>query len=252
MPNPYSSSPGTFVTGQEKITENKIDCILSSIRPFGQNPGYDELQRKALDSWFAVSRTVVLFNLPEDTGNIQRSGLLYVGPDKNPPSIKHMLATLKDRQEEEIVALVNSDIVLGPEVGKIPKVVLANSLGRAWACTSYRYVIDPEVPEWLGSPVDKGLDFFCSTVRIWNDVARQIPGVLTVGRPVWDNWMNSFFHMYINASKYFDITPWVCVLHPRHEEHFRLLATDEGGVEAACKTIIHPGGLPRLKLNLLQ
>ena len=251
MPNPYSPSTGTFITSQEKVTENKIDCILSSVRPFGQSPDYDRLQTQAIDSWFAVSKTVNLFNLQEDTNNLERTGLIYVGPDRNPPSFKFMLDSLKDRNPGEVVAIVNSDIVLGAPIGLIPKAVMLNSMGRAWACTSERHGIDPQNPG-VSPPKDKGLDFFCSTVRIWNDVAQKIPGALTIGRPIWDNWLNSFFRVYINQSRYFDITPWVAVFHPKHEEHFRLMVNDDGGIEAACKTITHPGGLPKLQLNLPQ
>lgn len=252
MPNPYSPGPRTVTFDQQKVVDGKLDAIISSVRPFGQSPSYDILQKEALKSWAQVSRTIILFNLPTDLGDFQQPGILFANPDKNPPSIKYMLDYLKTHNQEEIVALVNSDVVLGPQVGQIPKVALVNSLGLAWACTSERYMTDPQRPGFLGAPIDKGLDFFCTTVRIWTYVAENIPGVLTIGRPIWDTWLNSYWRMHIDPSRYFDITPWICVFHPTHEEHFRLQVTDDGGVEAVVQNMPGPGGLPRRKLSLLK
>lgn len=250
MNNPYVSTARTITVDRQKVVDSKIDVILSSVRPFSQNAEYAKHQRNALDSWFSVARQVILFNLPEDTGNYNRPGLIYVGPEANPPPIKQMLSLLRDRNEDDIVALVNADIILGPEVGKIPIAVLNNSLGRAWACVSGRRTLNTKDGTISTGMTDNGLDFFCSTVRIWNDVAKQIPGVFTFGRAAWDNWLNSFLHTYIDKSKYWDLTPWGCVIHPVHGEHFRLPTKDEESFSSAVKSIVHPGGFPTRKLNL--
>ena len=248
--NPYASPPRTVTVDDQKVGD-KIDVILSSVRPFGQDAAYDELQKLAINSWFIVAKNVVLFNMPEDTGNWQRPGIIYVNPDRNPPTIKQMLEYAKTRNEEDIVAIVNSDIVLSPAVAKIPRVAQANSLGRAWACTSLRQTLDPETM-LVSGPADYGLDFFCSTVRIWNDVAKAVPGVLTIGRSIWDNWINTFLCQYIDRSKYFDITPWKCVIHPKHDGHFRLEHENQKAVDEAAQYMVGKvSRLPPRKLNLI-
>jgi len=247
--NPYSpDSPRTISLRTERESPEKLDAILSSWRPVGQNPSYDEHQRTALESWFAVSRSVVLFNLPSDTGNIQRPGLIYVGPNSNPPSIKEMLGYLKASDNEKVVALVNSDIILTRDIAKIPLAAQRASLGLAWTCLSLRQVIDPNMTT-ISPPNDYGLDFFCSPARIWKDVADKIPGVLTFGRIVWDNFLNSLLSNYIDKSKRFDITDWKAVLHPQHDDHFRL--GNPPGVDEIVKNI-SGGGIPALKIKLPQ
>jgi hypothetical protein len=246
--NPYSQNVKTVTFNTEKVVENKLDAIISSVRPFSQNAEYAQMQINAIDSWFDVSKKVVLFNLPEDTGNLQRQGLIYVGPESNPPSIKQMLSYCNGLNVDDIVALVNADIMLAPRLAKLPKAVMANSFGRAWACLSRRCVLDTKTDK-ITPPDDFGLDFFCSTVRIWNDVAKAIPGVLTFGRVVWDNWMNSFLKGYIDQTKYFDLTNWQCVIHPIHGEHFRLNHDNPEKIDSLARSLTH-SGMPRKKINI--
>jgi len=250
--NPYSNNPRTVTFNTAINAGDKIDVILSSVRPFGQKPSYDENQRKAIETWFFVAKRVILFNLPEDTKNMQRPGLSYVGPNTNPPTIKQMLVSVIGLNDEEVVAIVNSDIMLSQAIGKIPIVALSNSLGRAWACVSSRQTLDKRTGI-VSPPSDNGLDFFCSTVRIWRDVEAKIPGVLAIGRPVWDNWVNSFFRGYIDPAKYFDITSWKAIIHTDHDEHFRFTDDTNRLVGEAASTLVgKPGGMPSRVLKLIS
>jgi len=246
--NPYSQNVKTVTFNTEKVVENKLDVIISSVRPFSQNSEYAVLQTNAINSWFNVAKRVVLFNLPEDTNNLQRQGLVYVGPESNPPSIRQMLSYCKLLNIEEIVALVNADVILAPRLAKLPAAVYAHSFGRAWACVSRRMVLDTKTGA-VTPPDDWGLDFFCSTVRIWNDVAIAIPGVLTFGRVIWDNWTNSFLKGYIDSTKYFDLSNWQCIIHPIHGEHFRLQHDNPQQIDSLARSLTH-NGLPRKQINI--
>jgi hypothetical protein len=246
--NPYSQNVKTVTFNTEKVVENKLDAIISSVRPFSQNPEYAQMQTDAIDSWLDVAKKVILFNLPEDTNFLNRQGLVYVGPDGNPPSIKQMLSYCKNLGVDEIVALVNADILLAPRLAKLPKAVMNNSFGRAWACVSLRQVLDTKTDK-ITPPNDWGLDFFCSTVRIWNDVAEKIPGVLTFGKIVWDNWMNSFLKGYIDQTKYIDLSNWQCIIHPIHGEHFRLQHNNPKEIDSLARSLTH-NGLPKKQISI--
>ena len=241
--NPCNSAARTITISQPAVPD-KLDYILSSVRPFSQDSDYAKLQEQAIISWAPIARNIVFFNLRGDLSGIaQANGITLVGPESDPPSIKQMLLWLSTKHPDASAAIVNSDIILTPDAGKIPAMALQNSLGRAWACTSFRRSLDTKTGV-ISKPEDYGLDFFCATIRIWNDVALKVPGVLTIGRPVWDNWLNGFLKLYIDKSKYIDITDWRCVIHPKHENHFRL-GNVTGPVELPAAH-----GLPTRKLPI--
>ena len=250
MNNPFSGAARTITVNSERAYDTKLDRILSSARPYKEGTSYTAHQKLALASQLKVAKTVVLFNLPEEVDNPQQPGLVLVGPNQNPPTIRQLLEYLAVANDDEVVAIVNSDIILTKDFAKITEAAARASLGRAWACTSFRQCYIPETGELL-PPTDYGLDIFCSTVRIWRDVAKAIPGVLTIGKPLWDNWLNSFLHTYIDRNKYFDITDWKCVLHAPHDDRNHSISTEEQPLfSAAAQTITHPGGLPTRKLPL--
>jgi hypothetical protein len=240
---------------------NKIDLIVSSVRPFRQDEKYAALQKAAILSWGPVAKRIVLFNQPEDLDGWVAPGTICVMPDQNPPQIKQLIAFTADLEPQVTVAIVNADIVLGPEAAKIPQAAYDHKLAVSWGCCSLRYTFDfdnvlgtkASTHPLLMYPKDYGLDFFCAPARIWQECLKEVPGVLTLGRSPWDNWINGWFRGRVDASRYFDITEWRAVFHPKHaregrEEPLPPLPAEE--IAAALSHAPHPGGVPRLKFNL--
>jgi hypothetical protein len=242
---------------------NKIDLIVSSVRPFREDEKYAALQKAAILSWGPVANRIILFNQPEDLGGWTAPGVFCVMPDANPPPIRQLLSVVKDLEPQMTVAIVNADITLAAPIAKIPRCAFEHRLSLSWACCSLRYTFDSDgklgiaaaTPPLLSNPKDYGLDFFCAPARIWQECLKELPGVLTLARSPWDNWVNGWLRGRVDASRYFDITEWRAVFHPKHARDGRAeplppLPADE--VAKALSVAPHPGGVPRLKFNLPQ
>ena len=185
--------------------QRKLKAILSSAAPFNGS-AYDDLQRQAIRSWREVADSTILFNNPEDIGEAS----MCIEPRENPPCVHQMLtAAYKLFKEEDVIALVNSDIVLTPETSRILQVAERQHLGRGWACTSFR---------WEDGQVrGQGLDFFAMTMPVVVQVLRDCPRFMTVGRTLWDNWLNGWLRCHLPSQRFFNITDWKCVHHPLHD-----------------------------------
>jgi len=254
------SDPRITTFRDTKDYATKIDAIISSVRPFREDEQYAALQKKAIESWPAVAKRIILFNQPEDLNGWTAPGVFCVMPDQNPPQIKQMIACAKDLEPQYIVAICNADITLTAPIAKIPKAVFEHKLVTSWGCTSLRYTFDPanplgfqaSTPALLARPPDYGLDFFCAPARIWQMCLAEVSGVLTLGRSPWDNWVNGWFRGRVDPARYFDITEWRCVFHPKHGRGRLepLPPLPQLEVAAALSHAPHPGGVPRLKFNL--
>ncbi len=187
----------------------KYAAVISSVKPF-KDDAYTAYQKAAIASWLPVCHNVVLFNDRADVGDI--TPILLSRPDSNPPTIKSMLEVVSERiGHEGVVIICNSDIVLDPHIMRAGDVADEKRLGRAWAATSFRYEGNP--PEIKGN----GLDVFILTGTVITHILKDIPPYITIGRVMWDAWLNGWLRRNLKESNYFDITPWRVVHHPEHD-----------------------------------
>lgn len=207
----------------------KLYALLSTAKPF-DGSDYDNYQRRALASWQKVAERRIMFNDPED---IESIGDEFVNPTSHPATLYEMLQyAVSHFPPESIFAIVNSDIRLTEETTIIPEVVEYHKLGRAWACTSFRWE-DGQVRGY-------GLDFFCMTPVMAAQVLRDCPTFMTLGRGLWDSWLNGWLRCHLRSGKYFNITEWKCVHHPLHD---RVPGRLSNYTEEQVKTIMSSGDL---------
>lgn len=183
----------------------RFSAIISSVKPF-KDDAYTQLQKTAIASWLPLADHVFLFNHRDEVGDLVPVHLIH--PTQSPPTIKQML---NDTSREGVIAIVNSDIVLTPDVLHCLDVVHDKNMGRTWAATSFRYEGEP--PDVKG----QGLDIFVLGPGVVPHILRDIPDFMTIGRIMWDSWINGWLRRNLKSSHYFDMTPWKCVFHPEHE-----------------------------------
>lgn len=221
--------------------------ILSSLKTLGDD-FHSDCQVMAVESWKALKGEVVLFNNYPNVASRQiKRPYSLVTPSQNPPTIKEMLkwyAPHSANASDGVVILVNGDIVLTENAGKVVKI--NESLGRIWAATSFRH--ETHLGRDYGV-VDEGLDFFAMSRTLAARMADDIPDFLTLGRGVWDNWVNGWLWKNLPTHRYFDITDWACVLHPRHEREPGRLSgyTEEQTKQALNHDRILARGIPKIK-----
>lgn len=206
------------------------------------DPVRRQQQSDALESWRALECNIVAFN--KESGWPACS---HIEPTQNPPTVKEMLdwySPDRGRADEGTLILVNSDIVLTKDVLGILK--MNDQLGRMWAATSLRRETENGVPN---GKIDWGLDFFAMTKTMASRVAHDIPPFLTVGRGLWDNWVNGWLKKNLPPQRYFDITDWECVFHPKHDRvDGRLSGYTQEQTDQVLKHLsIQPGGVPPVK-----
>lgn len=167
--------------------DQKLDCIVSSAKT-AEGPG-----------WFTRSMMAKRpITILRDT----------------PPSIKEMLEVGLDNTEDgSAFAIVNDDIILGPEITRLR--TAAAPLGLAWAASSFRF--DYDLSPASAVQEGQGLDIFVLTPVVARHVIRQIPEFLHIGRGGWDNWMCGWLRKNMPEGRFCDFTHWHCVFHKKHE-----------------------------------
>src|SRR6185369_1063170 len=99
--------------------------IVSSFRPFGEDPHWDRHQMLALRSWMMCATRIFLFG---DIEPSLRCNKVQFVPYEQFPRIKDM-AHFAGQQRGKIVTICNGDIVLDPKILKIElKLRLSHSL----------------------------------------------------------------------------------------------------------------------------
>jgi len=166
----------------------KLDIIVTSVAD--DNPVQD---------WDSVSDHTLVFHR------------------KEPPTIKSMLeASTRWLRQDSVMAIVNSDILLGKEILGIRPA--ASSMGGTWAATSFRRELsNDEIEKGLDRVEGQGLDIFVITPSVARHIIRDIPDFLTIGRGGWDNWMCGWMRKNLQDGRFFDFTNWRCVHHRRHK-----------------------------------
>lgn len=216
--------------------------ILSSFAPVDANPGRAQHQQDAYDSWQSLGAEIIVFNKNSGFPPCQ-----HVETPSDPPSIRDMLkwyAPDRQKADEGTVAIVNSDIILTEAVLGVLKIT--EQTGRMWAATSFRREIYKQ--ESLGVK-DQGLDFFAMSRTVASRLACDIPDFLTMGRNGWDNFVNGWLRKNLPPQRYFNITDWGFVYHPRHERKDNRLSgfTKEQTDHFLHHPTILAGGIPQIK-----
>jgi hypothetical protein len=194
---------------------DKIDVILSSVRPFYEDKDYAAIQRKAINGWEKCATEIVLFSETADVDGLTVPVTFEI-PSDNPPTIKEMVEyAVKHYSEHTVVAICNSDITLGEGVLRIKACAKENNLSTTWAATSLRHEYDKD--DLATAAVEgMGLDFFVATVNVWQHMINEIPPFMTIGQQQWDTFVNTWFRRRVQTNKYFNVTDWKCVYHPKH------------------------------------
>lgn len=231
-----------------------IDFILSSLRPFNQNRAYADLQVTAIESWRALGSQVVLFNHPSDSWLKSDQQIQFVVPKQSPPTIFEMISWAIGRGHAETsIAIVNSDIILGPDINLLSEVIRNYSMTRNWAATSFRFTYEPEIgiEAAYRDREDLGLDIFIAPRRIWEVIRNEMPMMgatkLTIGRILWDNTVNAYFRTRLPSNRYINLTDWKVVFHPVHGDRGRHVQYDQVTVRGL--KIPGSGGIPSAKYD---
>jgi len=167
-------------------------------------------QVSAFQSWNEVASQIVYFNSP--CVALTSPKTTFVESEVF-PSIWKIAALAGWAPEYEWVCILNADIVI---TANLLNVVEKLNARKVTAASSWRYQFDPA--KGISSaekPTDMGLDFFMALPEVWRGMAGKIPKDLTIGAPLWDTWMLSYFATFC-CEHYADITPAKVVLHPIH------------------------------------
>ncbi len=170
----------------------------------------------ALDSWETLTDNITLFNIENAIPwRPTRTSLRWAIPKKDPPQLIQLVAEAAQYGPDDIVAIINSDIILGQTITKLQRLVMLQKWTK-WAATSPRWTYtserfqDARVTDW-------GIDIFIAPGQVWNAVFDECPDFLRMGCILWDNWLNCWFLKNIDQT-YVNMRGWKCVYHPRHDE----------------------------------
>ncbi len=192
----------------------KLRFILSSLR-CNCGPDYAAHQAAAMATWMGVAQEIALFNNDPDSaipGVSRMQSVTSVPVSDEPPTVYEMLSWATNRlRPDDVIAIVNSDIRLSAAIMKCCEIRRQPNIGRCWAATSFRYEGPSE--EVMG----QGLDVFVMSVETAKRVLLEMPKFMTVGRGLWDNWMNAWLRRNLRDHSYYNMTPWRCVFHPLHD-----------------------------------
>lgn len=181
---------------------------LSSFRPHNLSDEYRANQIRAKKSWDRVFEKVVyLANYEADLDSDKTSFLGYSGW----PRINELAQVAA--AQPSMVALVNADIVVTDPIVQVERKMVYTGIQAA---VSRRFEFDASNPDFtMAVIVDKGLDIFVTTPRMWKLVAAEIPENLRIGQIQFDTWLTGFFLVKLrNAFR--DFSRFKCVFHPKH------------------------------------
>lgn len=191
--------------------------VISSMRPFGEDPEWDRNQLLAFRTWMSFAKRVFLFGNQEPQLNNPK--VKFVASEQF-PCIKTM-AKLAGEQKRQVVVICNGDILLDPRIVKIEQ-RMRN--GTCSCASSRRWHFDAEkLPQSLESASltnsdgfdDRGRDVFVAQDRVWERISRDIPDNLRIGHQHWDGEITDRFREHWN-DKFIDFTSLRMVHHPHH------------------------------------
>jgi hypothetical protein len=184
---------------------------ISSARRHDRNPEYAANQKRAAVSWSGIFNTVYYFGSFEE--DLAAPHVMWARAD-DWPTIKEM-ASFASHIKGDLVALINADIVVTPEILAVEQKLKELTIPAA---TSYRYEFDPTKPDFSEAvriKEDRGMDIFVAPGEIWKMVAERIPEYLRIGHPTHDSWLCGFFCKNFGFG-FRQFTDYRCIFHPKH------------------------------------
>lgn len=164
----------------------------------------------AIQSWRAISGSVLLFNTQNDLGSDAPTNVTYVTPSAYPASLKEMLVALsKQTMPFGTGILVHEDVFIEPDALKCLDIAREKNLGNAWATTAKAREYSPQAYAATGTMsqtgVANGYNAIITTSSAWQAMANACPGGLRAGsQDAWE-WVANFCSTHIQQNKYHDI-----------------------------------------------
>ena len=187
--------------------------IISTVKPT-HSPSTHVL--RALESWEGVTEQITFFNIENAIPwRPSKTKIKWAIPQKDPPQLIQLIAEAAQHKDDEVVAIVNSDILLDRKVLNINK-LKALQKWRKWAATSPRWTYEGDNVN-NAKIIDYGIDIFVAPGLVWQAMFEECPPFLRMGCILWDNWVNCWLKANIEET-YVNMRPWRCVFHPVHEE----------------------------------
>ncbi len=206
--------------------------IFSTPRPFTGE--FDRIQRNAIRSWTLLGQNcqVILVNDEEDTTEAvaHEMGVEFIGEFKRneygTPLLDDVFAQVYSRARYDVLAHVNSDILLFPDfVGTIVRLEKSREvlnfllMGRRWNLDVTEN-IDFSYPSWRDALLARaksegrlhalsGMDYWVFPKR-----AKITPPAFCVGRPGMDSWL--VFDAKSRSIPILDATKAITVIHQQH------------------------------------
>jgi hypothetical protein len=236
--------------------------IFSAPKPF-EEPHITTIQRNAVRSWVALGDDVEVLLLGEETGLAEAAAELGVRHipqvhmnEHGTPLISSLFETARQASEGPLLAFVNTDILLMPDVVDAARQLLAQSeaflmVGQRWDLEVTELLdLSAGWAERLGADLVQrgrlhppgGSDYFIFPRECFTDIPD-----LAVGRAGWDNWM--IYEARQRGWDCVDCTEVVRIIHQDHDyrhlpggqPHYRLPETNEN---------VRLGGGPRTIFTL--
>jgi hypothetical protein len=193
----------TFNPLSPKKPELKFAATASIIT----NPNKSVLH--AIQSWRAISKSVFLFNSPNDL-NGEVPNVTYTTPDTFPCSLQEVMHKLAQATYGEGAGvLVAEDVFIQPEALQAITVSAQRSLGNAWAATArakeYSPVAYAKTETLTQTGLMPGYSCFITTHSAWKTMAKDCPKSIRAGSQEGFEWVAHFLSSHIQANKYHDI-----------------------------------------------
>jgi hypothetical protein len=182
--------------------------VCSSYRPFAESAEIAENQRRAKISWEEHFEDIVYFGEPEPELESKKTEFIR---SEQFPRIR-ALADYLAMPGYRFGAIVNADIVIGPNFPKVEAELIARN---AKAGISRRFQFNDPATPFVADMVDLGLDFFFAIPAMWRMISLQIPEQFRMGHCLWDTWVMAFMSHWAGTDCY-DLTPQRFVFHPNH------------------------------------
>lgn len=178
--------------------------LISSHRPHQGEEEYRTNQIRALRTWEVFAERIVYFG--DFEMDLTGPKTTFV-PSEQWPRIVDMARYAYDAGP--VAAIVNSDIVLKPEVARVFDIVRQTPVG---AVTSRRFDLESGKLD----PNDKGRDIFICKRRVWGMFAAEVPRCCRMGHQKWDAFAVAFFRKKL-GKRFGEFSQMRVVFHPRHE-----------------------------------
>ncbi len=183
--------------------------FISSIKPLDFSVEIRDNQLLANESWNRVADYIVYFSNRDDRLHTPLTNWIH-GDEW--PLIYDLV--LMASYMPEWTCLINSDIWVSPDFGKVER-ALRNA--KASCAVSRRYTYHPTNP--LAPKIverdDLGLDIFCGTQEVWQAAAKLIPKQFRIGHSQWDSWMIGMMNSHF-GDRFYDFTDSKVIFHPKH------------------------------------